>query len=67
MSDELEILVNPGKVTQVIAKAFAESEFKNTGLCRIGCLNRTLINSSSDFWKGIERKRYDDQFWSLSP
>ena len=59
--NEREILDNPGKVTKEIAKAFAESEYENTGLFRIDCLSLSLILIviSKNYWKIVRNKNHE--------
>lgn len=58
--NEREILDNPGKVTQEIAKAFTESEYEKYRLCRIACSNPTLIVISNCCWKTGKTGREND-------
>ena len=51
--NEHEILHDTGRVPHEIAKAFAESEFKNIGSCRIVCLR--VILTVSLFWRRKQR------------
>lgn len=57
--NEHEILHDTGRVTHEIAKAFAESEFENTGLCRIACLKATSTISLP--WRNKQRERMTDK------
>ena len=61
--NERDILDHPGKVSQEMAKAFAErASLRSTASCRIACSSQTSTGTSRRLWKTAasapERRRY---------